>query len=168
MTVKIYGSWWILGFAMFGLAASPEAAANASKLDDFEATTIEGAKVHGVDWHGQIVVINFWATWCLPCRVEMPAFDTWYAAHRNDGVQLIAVSMDTPAKTKAVRSIASGFHFPVAMFRDAKIPGAWKPSSLPVTLVFDRAGVLRFDSRLAPGTLDVAALERITAPLIRH
>ena len=75
--------------------------------------------------------------------------------------------MDDAGKAKAVRSIAAGYHLPVALQRDTRVPAAFRPSRLPVTLVFDRTGALRFDSRrVKPALIDAAELDRIVGPLL--
>ena len=79
---------------------------------------------------------------------------------------MLAVSMDDPSKAKAVRNVAAGYHFDVAMARDIRIPGRYRPIALPVTLVFDRSGALRFDSRGTPGLMTPALLSRIIDPLL--
>ena len=115
---------------------------------------------------GQVVIINFWATWCLPCRAEMPSMDSFYMAHHSQGLEMIAISMDEPSKSAAVKSIAANFHFAVAMSRDVRIPAPYRPSQLPVTLVFGRDGRLRFDSRRSPGLMTQPQLDRIVGPLL--
>ena len=111
--------------------------------------------------------MNFWATWCVPCRTELPEFDAYYLSHRDAGLTMNAISMDDPSKTDAVRSLAASLHFPITMARNVRIPGRFRPTQLPLTLVFDRSGVLRFDSRKTPGRLDEKALARIVDPLLQ-
>jgi cytochrome c biogenesis protein CcmG, thiol:disulfide interchange protein DsbE len=134
-----------------------------------EGTTLDGAPFSVAALKGKVVLVNFWATWCAPCRTEMPALEGFYLAHRADGLAMIAISMDDPARRKVARQIASGFHFPTAIVRDVTLPSALRPTMLPVTLVYDRNGALRYDSRRAKGgPLDVATLDRVVGPLLRE
>lgn len=131
------------------------------------ATTLDGSHFDTSALRGNVVIVNFWATWCAPCRAEMPAFDAWYRLHRPVGVAVLAISMDDDSKVKAVRTVAARFAFRVAMVSTTRVSGPARPSRLPATLIFDRTGALRFDSRSGPmGILDEAALDRIAGPLL--
>jgi thiol-disulfide isomerase/thioredoxin len=151
-----------LALAVFLVVATPAAAAPVQ----LEARTLDGQQFRLADT-GSVTVVNFWASWCVPCRVELPAFDAWYQSHRADKVRLIAISMDTPAQLAKVTRLAAAWHFPVAMADASRIPDDLRPNALPVTLIYDRAGKLRFDSRTKPGPLDTAMLDRLTAPLLK-
>ena len=156
-------------FAALLLLASMSAASAPARAGPpvVEADTLDGRRFRLADFHGQVVLLNFWATWCAPCRAEMPAIDAYYQANRGRGLAVLAISMDTPNKAKAVRQIAGGFHFPVAMAEGAKLPSSMRPTQLPVTLVFDRTGALRFDSRKSnPGALTAQTLAGIVGPLL--
>jgi len=130
------------------------------------ATTIDGGKLSAGIADGTVTIVNMWATWCVPCRAEMPALDGYYQAHRAQGLRMLAISMDDASKGQVVKGVAAHFHFPVALVRDARLPAAYRPSQLPVTLVFGRDGRLRFDSRKTPGLMTTAQLDRVVGPLL--
>ncbi|MFO1241470.1 MAG: TlpA disulfide reductase family protein [Sphingomonadaceae bacterium] len=150
------------------LALAHVTCANARAVPDaIEGASLDRKPFSVAAMQGNVVVINFWATWCGPCRAEMPALNQYYRAHRADGLSLIAISMDDASKRRVVAAAASGFDFPVALARETKIPSALRPTQLPATLIFDRRGALRFDSRrskLPPW--DSMSLSRIIGPLL--
>ncbi len=151
------------------IAPSGPAAGHRAPALNITATTLDGKPFDTRTLHGQVVIVNFWATWCAPCRAELPEFDRWYRANRGQGVMVLAISADDDSKAKAVRSIAAGFAFPVALASTTRVSGVARASQLPVTLIFDRSGTLRFDSRTGPpGLFDQAALNRIVGPLLRE
>lgn len=65
------------------------------KLPDFEFITIDGKKVRLSDYRGKVVLLNFWATWCPPCKEEMPIFEREYRRCKDKGFEILAVNMDT-------------------------------------------------------------------------
>jgi peroxiredoxin len=92
---------------------------------------------------GKVVVVNYWATWCPPCREEMPALDAFYRAYHARGVEMIGLSADRPRDRDAAVKMMQSFAYPAAMMRDAKPNGFGAPESLPVTYVIDAEGVVR-------------------------
>jgi len=91
---------------------------------------------------GHVVVVNFWATWCVPCRAEMPAFDAFYKAHRAEGLDMIGLSVDTPAALPKVKQAAGSVSYAIAVARDAGANGFPPPNALPVTYVIDAKGMV--------------------------
>lgn len=155
----------VLAPVLLLVSAAPLGAATGQAA--IEATTLDGAHVRAGAAGEPVTLVNFWATWCVPCRAEMPALDAYYRANGARGLRVIAISMDDPAAAAKVRAIAGEFHFPVALARDSRIAGAYRPSRLPVTLLFDRKGALAYDSRRGkPSLLDAALLETIAGPLL--
>ena len=134
---------------------------------NIEGRTLDGAAFSVTAMKGKVVIVNFWASWCAPCRAEMPALDRYYKAHHADGLNMIAISVDTSGKTKTVAQMALAYHFPIALLDDVTLPSAYRLAQIPVTLVFDRSGVLRFDGRRTKTPImDGPALDRIVGPLL--
>jgi cytochrome c biogenesis protein CcmG, thiol:disulfide interchange protein DsbE len=97
---------------------------------------------------GKVVVINFWATWCPPCREEMPALDAFYRQYHDKGLEMIGLSADRPHERSDVTKIMQSFSYPAAMLDDVKADDFGDPSTLPVTFVVDGSGVVR--AKLTP------------------
>jgi thiol-disulfide isomerase/thioredoxin len=131
------------------------------------ATTVSGRPLSFGQGRHEVVIINFWATWCVPCRAEMPVLDAYYRRHRGQGLVMLAVSLDAGASNGRLRELTGNFAFPVARISDVNMPRRDIPKALPVTRVYDKAGRLRFqaggDGRT---TIDAATLERLVSPLL--
>lgn len=144
------------------LLAVPAAAAPAAPFQS--AKTISGASFTSA---GDVTIVHYWATWCVPCRLEMPVLDAYYRRHRAQGLAMLAVSIDQGVSTGKLHDVTAKFAFPVARVDDVRMPRRDIPSALPVTRVYDRSGRLVFatkgDGRT---TVDMATLERIVTPLL--
>jgi len=152
--------------AMFA-ASYAGAASEGAEAPPIEARLLDGSAFSLAAQAGKVVVVNLWATWCAPCRAEMPALDAYYRQHRDEGLVLLAVSMDAPNDEAKVRDVMRDFAFPAALIRDANIKGYGRVWRLPLTFVVDRGGILRkYDWYGDPG-LDGALLDATVTPLLR-
>ncbi|MBL8473585.1 MAG: TlpA family protein disulfide reductase [Rhodocyclaceae bacterium] len=134
----------------------------------FEATMLDGSRYVFASAAGEVLVINFWATWCPPCRAEMPAFEAFYRKHRAQGLRFIAISMDDAADELKVREFMRDYSFPAALAKDARFKGYGRIWRIPLTFVIDRRGILRKDGWYAGESgIDAAMLEREVAPLLQ-
>jgi thiol-disulfide isomerase/thioredoxin len=118
---------------------------------------------------GEVTIVHYWATWCAPCRIEMPVLDTYYREHHRDGLELLAISIDEGVSTHRLKEATANFAFPVARIDDVKMPRRDIPVALPVTRVYDRSGRLVFASKGdGRSTIDLATLDRIVTPLLNR
>lgn len=109
---------------------------------DFQTVTDAGEPVMLSDLRGQVVLLNFWATWCGPCRVEMPEFQQQYEARAADGLTILAVNnAESPEVVRRFRE-EFGLTFPLALDHSAAIQTQYGIFSYPTTLLLDREGVI--------------------------
>jgi thiol-disulfide isomerase/thioredoxin len=94
-------------------------------------------------FRGKVVVLNLWATWCPPCRKEMPTLARLQGAYAGKPVAVVAVSLDTPAETDAAKTFLAQYP-PLAFYQDAKFNFVTDlkptPAGFPTTIIFDRSG----------------------------
>jgi len=148
-------------------ASSAGASLEGKPAPAFDAKLMDGGTFKLADASGAVVVVNLWATWCAPCRAEMPAIDAYYRKHRDEGLRIIAVSMDDPKDEQKVRAVMKDFAFPAALARDTAMKGYGRIWRIPLTFVIDRQGVVRKDGWFADPGIDGPLLEREVTPLLR-
>lgn len=110
---------------------------------DFELETLEGQKIKLSDYRGKAVVLNFWATWCAPCKAEMPWFVDLQQRYAEQGLQIIGVAMDDASKediAKFARDL--GVNYPILLGKEEVAAKYGDVQFLPTTFYIDRAGNL--------------------------
>jgi cytochrome c biogenesis protein CcmG, thiol:disulfide interchange protein DsbE len=132
-----------------------------------EANLIDGTSFSLAGLAGEVVVINFWATWCVPCREEMPALEAYYRKHRAEGLHLLAISVDDPIDDAKVREVMRDYTFPAAFGREAQLKPYGRIWRVPLTFVIDRSGVLRKDGWHGNPKIDLPTLEQTVTPLLQ-
>ena len=135
----------------------------------FTATLLDGSRFDLAAHRGEVVIVNFWATWCGPCREEMPAFEALQQAYRDQGLAIVAVSMDDPELRDRVLKLAQGYSYPMAMAGDTQAAGYGRIWRLPISFIIDRQGVLRVDGGIGERkAYDLHALLGEIGPLLRE
>ena len=127
---------------------------------------LEGGRFELAALRGQVVIVNAWASWCAPCREEMPALDGYWKAHRAEGLALFGLSADRPRDRDAARRIMAGFGYPAGLLRGAEANGFGTPAVLPTTWLVDRSGVLRAELHPDSNPITPETLPRLVGPLL--
>jgi cytochrome c biogenesis protein CcmG, thiol:disulfide interchange protein DsbE len=129
---------------------------------------LDGTSFNLAAERGRVVLVDVWATWCGPCRKEMPVLNAFYKKFHARGVDLLGLSDDNPRDLDSVRSVMKQFAYPAALLDNARQNGFGKPRMVPMTYVFDRHGILR--AELWPGGTQVTEqnLERAIKPLLAN
>jgi cytochrome c biogenesis protein CcmG, thiol:disulfide interchange protein DsbE len=126
---------------------------------------LDGHRVDLKSLRGKVVLLNFWATWCAPCLIEMPAFSAWQQQYASQGLQVVGISMDddaAPARQLVARLKAK---YPIAM-GDARLGEKYGGvMGLPLTYLIDRHGVVRMRFQ---GETDLKSIERQLQTLLNQ
>ena len=129
--------------------------------------TLDGHSIATDDLRGQVVILTFWATWCDPCREELPLLSAYAARHASQGLQVLGFSLDGPENLGAVRQVATGLSFPVGLLGSAWAGDYGRMWRIPVSFAIDRSGRLAYngwDDKQPVWTAE--SLERIVTPLL--
>ena len=126
----------------------------------FSGRALDGEPLDLVGLRGEVVLLNVWATWCEPCRKEMPELQVLYARHRERGFQVVGVSVDAARLAAEVRAVVLrfGLRYPNIHDPDNSVSRAFKVNGYPTSVLIDRAGgmVWRKDGLIEPGDPELA------------
>ena len=135
-----------IGIAGAGALCAPPARANDLKTGQpappLVLHTLDGRSIATRDLLGKVVIATFWATWCVPCREELPLLSAYAAQHSAQGLQVLGFSLDEAGSLPKVRTVAASLSFPVGLLGSPWVPVYGRIWRLPVSFVIDRAGHL--------------------------
>lgn len=115
------------------------------------------------NYRGQVVLVNNWATWCPPCKTEMPELQAYYSAHESDGFVIVAIESGEPADQVASFVHEYGISFPVWIDSKGAALDSFQNWNLPSSYVIDRDGIVRLSWT---GAIDLPTLEQYVTPLL--
>lgn len=121
----------------------PESAAVGSQAPDFELTSLEDESIRLHELRGKIVVINFWATWCEPCKVEMPFFEELYSDSQKQ-LEILAINFDEPQQKVQEFADEYNLSFPVLLDPGARVQEIYRVRGYPTTYILDENGIIRY------------------------
>ena len=128
--------------------AAPLGVANAEPVIDEAApalvlTTLDGATFDLGKLRGKVVMVNYWATWCAPCRKEMPQLDTFYRKYHSQGLEMVGISIDFERDLAKARKATRGVTYPIAFAKAISDDGFGVPKGVPITWIIDTDGKVR-------------------------
>jgi len=129
---------------------------------NFELTTFDGRKIHLADLKGHVVLLNFWATWCGPCKQELPLLSNYYRAMRERGgdIEIFAVATEDSLSPQQLKPVQALLSFPMIK----RFKGDYgKVTAVPLNFVVDRDGILRYAEA---GALTLDSMNAILGPLL--
>jgi cytochrome c biogenesis protein CcmG, thiol:disulfide interchange protein DsbE len=138
---------WLLVLAFLAYRISPQVkaafgvGAGDTLAPEFQLQTLDQEPVSLASLQGKVVLVNFWATWCPPCRIEMPGFQRVYEENRDDGLVVLGISTDRAGEA-VVREFLTdrGLTFPVAMANAEVVRSFGDVRTLPTSFLIDRSG----------------------------
>jgi peroxiredoxin len=165
----------VLGGKLWGDAAVPIASqphqsrvlAPGQTAPNFVTATLDGQEMSLQAYRGRPVIINFWATWCEPCRREMPAFQAVYASHKDAGLTILAVSQDVQSATDAVRAYVTtmGLPFSPLLDPDGVVAKQYSVVVLPSTVFVHPDGTI---AAIHIGPMTQTQMERYVVAILPH
>jgi thiol-disulfide isomerase/thioredoxin len=142
------------------LQAAPPKVGQAAPNAQF--VTVQGAKFDLASLRGQVVVINFWATWCVPCRKELPLLDAYYRAQKDHGLIVLAATTEDSVPEFQMRKLFAA----MAIVPLHRLKGPYEPlEGVPTNFVIDRRGVVRYAQA---GAFSLDNLNALLVPLLRE
>ena len=110
---------------------------------DFSAVNMNGDKVTLSQYRGKVVVLNFWATWCPPCREEMPSMEALHEAFVDEGLVMLAVNVEENGQDVVAEFLQkTPYSFPILLDEDAGIQNTYKVFRFPETFIIDKNGII--------------------------
>jgi peroxiredoxin len=141
---------WVLVLGFLGYRLWPQVAAavaiggRSDEAPSFSLRTLDGESVSLEELRGQVVLVNFWATWCPPCRLEMPGFERVYRDRREKGFIVVGISTDRTGEATVRQFLeARGITFPVTMASGEVVRDFGGVRALPTSFLIDRQGRVR-------------------------
>ena len=125
------------------IAATGSDVGQGAPASDFTLRDVDGKNVSLSDYAGKIILIDFWATWCVPCTAEIPHLDALYQKHKDQGFVVLGISMDGPETIANVASFvrSNNMTFPVLLDEETRVVGVYNPKrTAPLSVLIDRAG----------------------------
>ncbi|QWD83985.1 TlpA family protein disulfide reductase [Polynucleobacter sp. MWH-P3-07-1] len=135
------------------------------------APNIEGTLIDGKPFSlqankGKVVLVNFWASWCEPCREEMPAIEAFLKKNKSKGFEVLAITMDKPSDMEQAKQITRNYSFLFAEKKQMDYSDYGRIWRIPSTFIIDKNGILRKNGMKGDATVDTKLLEELVTPLL--
>ncbi|HEX6302652.1 MAG TPA: redoxin domain-containing protein [Anaerolineales bacterium] len=171
-SVVFLGVLWILASRVPGAAttggAPPPSPREGFSAPDFTLETLDGGQITLSDLRGKVVLVNFWASWCPPCRAEMPAIESVYRSYKGLGLEVLAVNTtnqdDVAAAADFVQEL--GLSFPIPLDHTGAVSASYNLRGLPSSYFIDQQGVIR--SMVVGGPMSKALVQSRVEELLRE
>ena len=142
--MKLKNSMIALVFSVFAVSSLASSGLEGQQAPDFALKSSTGENLRLSEYRGDVVMINFWATWCGPCRQEMPLLDELYSRYQRVGFNLLGVNIDDDSRRAMQMIDELGVNFPVLFDARKEVSKLYEVEAMPVTVLVDREGKVRY------------------------
>jgi peroxiredoxin len=148
MNRRAWFSLLVIGFSAAAWSGSALALPETGKAaPDFVLKSESGRNIRLSELRGEVVLVNFWASWCTPCRQELPLLNAIYSRLRSAGLTLLAVNVDEDRKNADAMLKRFELRFPTLFDSNKSVASLYKVDTMPTTLLIDRSGRVRYVHR---------------------
>lgn len=160
MRISRLAAWAALSIALTGSVA-PAHVRPGQPAPKFTVNTFDKQKISSDQLKGQVVIVNLWATWCGPCKQELPELDSYYRKHAKDGLRIFAVTTEDSIPDYQLKPLSRALAFPLAH----RVSGSAFETleGVPTNYVIDRNGVVRYAKAAA---FNAETLDAVVGPLL--
>ena len=142
--MKLKNTIVALVFSVFAASSLASSGLEGQTAPDFALKSSTGENLRLSEYRGDVVMINFWATWCGPCRQEMPLLDELYSRYNRVGFNLLGVNIDDDSRRAMQMVEELGVNFPVLFDASKEVSKLYEVEAMPVTVIVDRQGTVRY------------------------
>jgi peroxiredoxin len=135
----------LCGCASTAGSVARESAVTGAPASDFTLRDLDGKQVHLSDFGGKVVLLDFWATWCVPCQAELPQLETLYEKNKDAGLVVVGIAMDGPESVAQVLPFSRRYNlsFPTLLDEETRVVNAYNPQRIaPMTVLIDKRGII--------------------------
>jgi peroxiredoxin len=126
-----------------GDSSEPTGVNKGNLASGFTLEALDGTEVSLGEYRGNVVLVNFWGTWCPPCRAEIPDIEKAYQARQDDGFVVLGVNVEEPRESVAPFVEAMGMTYPVLLDEGGQVLKMYRAIGLPMSVILDQDGVIQ-------------------------
>jgi len=166
---KSFCTYYLAAFALLATLLCSSACAGielGQTAPNIEGSLIDGKTFSLYNNKGKVVLVNFWASWCEPCREEMPAIESYLKKNKVKGFEVLAITVDKPADMEQAKQIMRNYSFLFAEKNQIDYSSYGRIWRIPSSFIIDRQGILRKNGLTGDPKVDTKLLEEIVTPLL--